>query len=71
VRGSQFQTPLMEFSGACEGCGETPYVKLLTQLFGRRMVSGWGVFWAGGEGECSTAGAGAAAAGGGWLFSGV
>ncbi|KAI8468670.1 MAG: thiamine diphosphate-binding protein [Monoraphidium minutum] len=38
VRGSQFQTPLMEFSGACEGCGETPYVKLLTQLFGRRMV---------------------------------
>jgi pyruvate-ferredoxin/flavodoxin oxidoreductase len=28
----------MEFSGACEGCGETPYVKLLTQLFGRRMV---------------------------------
>jgi pyruvate-ferredoxin/flavodoxin oxidoreductase len=38
VRGSQFTTPLMEFSGACEGCGETPYVKLLTQLFGRRMV---------------------------------
>eukprot|EP01029_Cantina_marsupialis_P031789 TRINITY_DN924_c0_g1_i3.p1 TRINITY_DN924_c0_g1~~TRINITY_DN924_c0_g1_i3.p1 ORF type:complete len:1033 (-),score=383.63 TRINITY_DN924_c0_g1_i3:2823-5921(-) len=38
VRGSQFQTPLLEFSGACEGCGETPYVKLLTQLFGTRMV---------------------------------
>ncbi len=38
VRGSQFQQPLMEFSGACEGCGETPYVKLLTQLFGTRMV---------------------------------
>jgi pyruvate-ferredoxin/flavodoxin oxidoreductase len=38
VRGSQFQTPLLEFSGACEGCGETPYVKLLTQLFGERMV---------------------------------
>ena len=38
IRGSQFQQPLMEFSGACEGCGETPYVKLLTQLFGTRMV---------------------------------
>ena len=37
-RGSQFQKPLMEFSGACEGCGETPYVRLLTQLFGSRMV---------------------------------
>lgn len=38
VKGSQFQTPLLEFSGACEGCGETPYVKLLTQLFGERMI---------------------------------
>lgn len=38
VKGSQFQPPLMEFSGACEGCGETPYVKLLTQLFGERMI---------------------------------
>jgi pyruvate-ferredoxin/flavodoxin oxidoreductase len=38
MRGSQFQQPLMEFSGACEGCGETPYVKLLTQLFGERMI---------------------------------
>jgi pyruvate-ferredoxin/flavodoxin oxidoreductase len=38
VRGSQFQQPLMEFSGACSGCGETPYVKLLTQLFGDRLV---------------------------------
>jgi pyruvate-ferredoxin/flavodoxin oxidoreductase len=38
VRGSQFQTPLMEFSSACLGCGETPYFKLLTQLFGERMV---------------------------------
>lgn len=38
IRGSQFQTPLMEFSGACAGCGETPYFKLLTQLFGERMV---------------------------------
>lgn len=32
VRGSQFQQPLLEFSGACDGCGETPYVKLLTQV---------------------------------------
>eukprot|EP00755_Sulcionema_specki_P003780 Sspe_Gene.3871::Locus_1292_Transcript_2_5_Confidence_0.333_Length_5747::g.3871::m.3871/K03737/por, nifJ; pyruvate-ferredoxin/flavodoxin oxidoreductase len=38
VKGSQFRQPLMEFSGACEGCGETPYVKLLTQLFGERLV---------------------------------
>jgi hypothetical protein len=38
VRGSQMQTPLIEFSGACSGCGETPYFKLLTQLFGERMV---------------------------------
>jgi len=36
-KGSQFLRPLMEFSGACAGCGETPYVKLLTQLFGTRM----------------------------------
>ncbi len=38
LKGSQFQQPLIEFSGACAGCGETPYVKLLTQLFGERMV---------------------------------
>ncbi|MDD4730741.1 MAG: pyruvate:ferredoxin (flavodoxin) oxidoreductase [Desulfovibrio sp.] len=38
IKGSQFQQSLMEFSGACSGCGETPYVKLLTQLFGERMV---------------------------------
>lgn len=38
LKGSQFQQPLLEFSGACEGCGETPYVKLLTQLFGERTV---------------------------------
>ncbi|MHB1418746.1 MAG: pyruvate:ferredoxin (flavodoxin) oxidoreductase [Bacillota bacterium] len=38
TRGSQFAQPLMEFSGACAGCGETPYVKLLTQLFGDRMM---------------------------------
>ena len=38
VKGSQFKQPLFEFSGACAGCGETPYVKLITQLFGDRMV---------------------------------
>lgn len=38
VKGSQFARPLMEFSGACGGCGETPYMKLVTQLFGERMV---------------------------------
>ena len=38
VIGSQFEQPLLEFSGACAGCGETPYVKLLTQLFGDRMM---------------------------------
>ena len=38
VIGSQFETPLLEFSGACAGCGETPYVKLVTQLFGDRMM---------------------------------
>ena len=38
LKGSQFQQPLLEFSGACAGCGETPYVKLLTQLFGERMI---------------------------------
>ena len=38
VKGSQFNKPLFEFSGACAGCGETPYVKLITQLFGDRMV---------------------------------
>ena len=37
VKGSQFKQPLMEFSGACPGCGETPYAKLITQLFGERM----------------------------------
>ena len=38
VKGSQFLRPLFEFSGACAGCGETPYVKLITQLFGDRMI---------------------------------
>ena len=37
VKGSQFRQPLMEFSGACPGCGESPYAKLITQLFGERM----------------------------------
>ena len=40
VKGSQFCQPLLEFSGACAGCGETPYAKLLTQLYGERMVIG-------------------------------
>jgi len=40
VKGSQFCQPLLEFSGACAGCGETPYAKLVTQLFGERMLIG-------------------------------
>ena len=40
VKGSQFYQPLLEFSGACAGCGETPYAKLLTQLYGERMIIG-------------------------------
>ena len=40
VKNSQFSQPLFEFSGACAGCGETPYVKLITQLFGDRMMIG-------------------------------
>ena len=48
VRGSQFRRPLLEFSAACAGCGETPYAKLLTQLFGDR------VYWANATG-CSQA----------------
>ncbi len=38
VKGSQFMQPLLEFSGACAGCGETPYLKVITQLFGDRMI---------------------------------
>jgi pyruvate-ferredoxin/flavodoxin oxidoreductase len=38
IKGSQFQQPLLEFSGACAGCGETPYLKLATQMFGDRMI---------------------------------
>lgn len=48
VKGSQFRTPLLEFSAACAGCGETPYAKLLTQLFGDRA------YWANATG-CSQA----------------
>jgi pyruvate-ferredoxin/flavodoxin oxidoreductase len=40
VKGSQFRQPLFEFSGACPGCGETPYIKVITQLFGDRMMIG-------------------------------
>jgi pyruvate dehydrogenase (NADP+) len=51
AKGSQFQQPMLEFSAACEGCGETPYAKLVTQLFGERMVianaSGCSSVWAG------------------------
>lgn len=50
VKGSQFKRPLMEFSGACAGCGETPYAKLVTQLFGDRMyianATGCSSIWA-------------------------
>ncbi|MDR2356101.1 MAG: pyruvate:ferredoxin (flavodoxin) oxidoreductase [Clostridiales Family XIII bacterium] len=40
VKGSQFAKPYVEFSGACAGCGETPYIKLITQLYGDRMIIG-------------------------------
>ncbi len=50
VKGSQFKQPLLEFSGACAGCGETPYAKLVTQLFGDRMyianATGCSSIWA-------------------------
>ena len=51
VKGSQYKQPLMEFSGACAGCGETPYAKLMTQLFGDRMyianATGCSSIWGG------------------------
>ena len=51
VKGSQFRQPLLEFSGACAGCGETPYAKLITQLFGERMyianATGCSSIWGG------------------------
>jgi len=53
VKGSQFKQPLLEFSGACAGCGETPYAKIVTQLFGDRMyianATGCSSIWAGSE----------------------
>ncbi|MGN1108178.1 MAG: pyruvate:ferredoxin (flavodoxin) oxidoreductase, partial [Oscillospiraceae bacterium] len=53
IKGSQFKQPLLEFSGACAGCGETPYAKLVTQLFGDRMyianATGCSSIWAGSE----------------------
>ena len=52
VKGSQFEQPLLEYSGACAGCGETPYAKLVTQLFGDRMMisnaTGCSSIWASG-----------------------
>lgn len=57
VKGSQFAQPLLEFSGACPGCGETPYMKLLTQLFGDRMIitaaCGCSTAWGGCAPSCS------------------
>eukprot|EP00008_Paramoeba_atlantica_P012592 CAMPEP_0201489504 /NCGR_PEP_ID=MMETSP0151_2-20130828/22837_1 /ASSEMBLY_ACC=CAM_ASM_000257 /TAXON_ID=200890 /ORGANISM="Paramoeba atlantica, Strain 621/1 / CCAP 1560/9" /LENGTH=1796 /DNA_ID=CAMNT_0047875119 /DNA_START=111 /DNA_END=5501 /DNA_ORIENTATION=- len=54
-KGSQFQQPMLEFSGACKGCGETPYLKLATQLFGDRMIianaSGCSSVWGGSFGS--------------------
>ena len=51
LKGSQFKKPLLEFSGACAGCGETPYAKLVTQLFGDRMMisnaAGCSTVWGG------------------------
>ena len=51
VKGSQFRVPYLEFSGACAGCGETPYAKLITQLFGERMyianATGCSSIWGG------------------------
>ena len=51
VKGSQFTQPLLEFSGACAGCGETPYAKLVTQLFGEKMyiaqATGCSSIWGG------------------------
>ncbi|MDN5327200.1 MAG: pyruvate-ferredoxin/flavodoxin oxidoreductase [Moorella sp. (in: firmicutes)] len=56
VKGSQFRQPLLEFSGACAGCGETPYVKLVTQLFGDRMIianaTGCSSIWGGSAPAC-------------------
>ena len=57
LKGSQFRRPLMEFSGACAGCGETPYVKLLTQLFGPDIyianATGCSSIWANSAPSCA------------------
>lgn len=57
VKGSQFLYPYLEFSGACAGCGETPYVKLLTQLFGSRLylanATGCSSIWANSAPSCA------------------
>ncbi|NLA57543.1 MAG: pyruvate:ferredoxin (flavodoxin) oxidoreductase [Firmicutes bacterium] len=56
VKGSQFRKPLIEFSGACAGCGETPYIKVITQLFGDRMIianaTGCSSIWGGSAPVC-------------------
>ncbi|BED92375.1 MAG: pyruvate-flavodoxin oxidoreductase [Candidatus Paraimprobicoccus trichonymphae] len=56
VKGSQFKQPLLEFSGACAGCGETPYAKLVTQLFGERLYisnsTGCSSIWGGSFPSC-------------------
>lgn len=58
VANSQYLRPLNEFSGACAGCGETPYAKLVTQLFGDRMMlsnsAGCSTVWAAGAPSCPT-----------------
>ncbi|KAH7815259.1 pyruvate-ferrodoxin oxidoreductase (PFO) [Monocercomonoides exilis] len=56
IKGSQFKQPYLEFSGACGGCGETPYIKLVTQLFGDRMIianaTGCSSIWGGSAPWC-------------------
>ena len=72
VKGSQFYQPLLEFSGACAGCGETPYVKVITQLFGERMTianaTGCSSIW-GGSAPSSPYCANAEGHGPGWASS--
>jgi pyruvate-ferredoxin/flavodoxin oxidoreductase len=72
VKGSQLFQPLLEFSGACAGCGETPYVKVLTQLFGERMTianaTGCSSIW-GGSAPSSPYAANADGHGPGWASS--
>ncbi|BDD87895.1 pyruvate:ferredoxin (flavodoxin) oxidoreductase [Desulfofustis limnaeus] len=72
VKGSQLYQPLLEFSGACAGCGETPYVKVLTQLFGERMTianaTGCSSIW-GGSAPSSPYCANAEGHGPGWASS--